>query len=67
MQILKLNATSLQQTTADISQTTTFYYEDQKDFHKKKKILIYDCEAFIDTNTTFYLFTKRSERFLMSF
>lgn len=68
LQILKLNATSLQQTTADISQTTTFYYEDQKDFPPKKNQLMYDCEAFIATNTAFYLFTKnRSKGFDGSF
>lgn len=58
---LNLNATSP-------SQITTFSYAEQTEFPPKKKDLMYDCEAFVEINDSFYLFTKnRSKGFNGSF
>lgn len=68
LRILKLHYNELKNTSVNVSQTTTFYYEDQKDFPPKKSNLMYDCEAFITTENAFYLFTKnRSKGFEGSF
>ncbi len=58
LRILKVSADSLTSKSVNVSQETTFYYEDQTDFPPKKSELLYDCEAFIATNDAFYLFTK---------
>lgn len=62
LKILKIKYNDLSNKSIDISQTTTFYYEDQQDFPPKKSNLIYDCEAFIATEDTFYLFTKNRSK-----
>lgn len=68
LRILRIDAASLNQTNADASQITTFFYEDQKEFPPRKNQLMYDCEAFIATDSAFYLFTKnRSKGFDGSF
>lgn len=68
LRILRIDAASLNQPTADASQITTFFYEDQKEFPPRKNQLMYDCEAFIATDSAFYLFTKnRSKGFDGSF
>lgn len=66
--ILRIDAAALNQPTADASQITTFFYEDQKEFPPIKNQLMYDSEAFIATDSAFYLFTKnRSKGFDGSF
>src|SRR5690606_9320197 len=68
LRILRIDAASLNQPTADASQITTFFYEDQKEFPPRKNQLMYDSEAFIATDSAFYLFTKnRSKGFDGSF
>jgi|SRR5690554_1251353 len=62
LEILKINHNDLNNKAVDVTQTTTFYYEDQKDFPPKKSNLMYDCEAFIVTDTAFYLFTKNRSK-----
>lgn len=62
LKILKINHNDLSNKSIDISQTTTFHYEDQQDFPPKKRNLMYDCEAFIATEDTFYLFTKNRSK-----
>lgn len=49
-------------TTIDVTQTTTFFYPEQKDFPPQKSELYYDCEAFIATSDYFYLFTKNRSK-----
>ena len=60
--ILKVNGSDLTSNSINISQETTFYYEDQTDFPPKKSNLLYDCEAFVATNDAFYLFTKNRSK-----
>lgn len=62
LRILKVDAGSLTSNSVNISQETTFYYEDQTDFPPKKSNLLYDCEAFVATNDAFYLFTKNRSK-----
>lgn len=62
LRILKLHHETLNNTSIDVSQATTFYYEDQQSFPPKKSNLIYDCEAFIATDSSFYLFTKNRSK-----
>lgn len=58
LSILKIDHSQLNESRITVSQTTTFNYEDQKDFPPKKSQLLYDCEAFVTTKDAFYLFTK---------
>ncbi|WP_407508769.1 hypothetical protein [Elizabethkingia anophelis] len=47
-----------------VLQTTKFSYPEQTEFPPNKKSLLYDCEAFLEYNGYFYLFTKnRSKKF----
>ncbi|KAA5536016.1 hypothetical protein [Paenimyroides baculatum] len=62
LRILKVNGSDLTSNSINTSQETTFYYEDQTDFPPKKSNLLYDCEAFVVTNDTFYLFTKNRSK-----
>ena len=62
LRILKVNGSDLTSNSINISQETTFYYEDQTDFPPKKSNLLYDCEAFVATNDAFYLFTKNRSK-----
>lgn len=53
-----------EQTATSAVVTTTFEYEDQKDFPPKKKNRNFDVESFIYFNNHFYLFTRnRSSQF----
>lgn len=62
LRILKIDGTKLNESVTEASQTTTFTYEDQKDFPPKKSNLLYDCEAFVTTANYFYLFTKNRSK-----
>lgn len=62
LRILKIDGTKLNESVTEVSQTTTFTYEDQKDFPPKKSNLLYDCEAFVTTADYFYLFTKNRSK-----
>lgn len=64
LRVLKTNLKNASQPNAEITQTTDFHYEGQTDFPPKKSERLYDCEAFIEKNGNFYLFTKnRSSHF----
>lgn len=60
--ILKTDLKDVTQTTTKVTQTTTFHYEGQTEFPPKKSNLLYDCEAFIEMNGNFYLFTKNRSK-----
>lgn len=62
LRILKVDAVTIQSNSVNVSQETTFYYEDQTEFPPKKSNLLYDCEAFVATNEAFYLFTKNRSK-----
>jgi len=68
LSILKLDLKSETQKSAQVIQTTKFHYEGQTEFPPKKSNLLYDCEAFVEKDGSFYLFTKnRSKGFDGSF
>lgn len=46
----------------EISQTTKFSYPDQVSFPPKKNQLLFDCEAFVEKDGFFYLFTKNRSK-----
>ncbi|MCL1666964.1 hypothetical protein M2T82_02695 [Elizabethkingia ursingii] len=48
--------------TTPVLQITKFSYSEQIEFPPKKKNLLYDCEAFIEHNGYFYLFTKNRSK-----
>jgi len=56
--IYKLNADDL----STVSSVISFYYPEQKQFPPKKSNLIFDVEAFIEHNGSFYLFTKNRSK-----
>lgn len=62
LRILKIEGNTLNNASTNVSQTTTFVYEDQKEFPPKKSELMYDCEAFVATHDAFYLFTKNRSK-----
>jgi len=62
LSILKLDLNSPSQTTAKVIQTTKFHYEGQTEFPPKKSNLLYDCEAFVEKEGSFYLFTKNRSK-----
>ena len=45
-----------------VLQTTKFSYPEQTEFPPKKKNLLFDCEAFIEHEGYFYLFTKNRSK-----
>ncbi len=64
LSVYKLNASDLKNTSAKVSQKTSFYFPEQKEFPPKKSKRIFDVEAFFTTGNHFYLFTKnRSAKF----
>lgn len=66
--ILKLDLKDPSQKSTKVIQKTTFNYEGQTEFPPKKSNLLYDCEAFVEKDGNFYLFTKnRSKGFDGSF
>lgn len=62
LSILKLDLKIPSQTTTKVVQTTRFHYEGQTDFPPKKSKLLYDCEAFVEMDGNFYLFTKNRSK-----
>ncbi|WP_276702353.1 hypothetical protein [Chryseobacterium sp.] len=62
LSILKLDLKSDSQKSTKVIQTTKFHYEGQTEFPPKKSNLLYDCEAFIEKDGNFYLFTKNRSK-----
>lgn len=62
LSILKLDLKSDSQESTKIIQTTKFHYEGQTEFPPKKSNLLYDCEAFVEKDGSFYLFTKNRSK-----
>lgn len=60
--ILKIDLKDASQKTTQVTQTTKFHYEGQTDFPPKKSNWLYDCEAFIEMDGNFYLFTKNRSK-----
>ena len=60
--ILKLDLKNTSQSSSRVIQKTTFQYEGQTDFPPKKSNLLYDCEAFVEKEGFFYLFTKNRSK-----
>ncbi|MGH1520076.1 hypothetical protein [Chryseobacterium sp. JK1] len=60
--ILKTDLKDITQTTTKVVQTTKFHYQGQTEFPPKKSKLLYDCEAFVEMNGSFYLFTKNRSK-----
>ncbi|WP_312076621.1 hypothetical protein [Chryseobacterium sp.] len=68
LSIIKLDLKDSSQKSTKVVQTTKFHYEGQTEFPPKKSNLLYDCEAFVEKDGNFYLFTKnRSKGFDASF
>ena len=64
LSVYKIDNAALKGTQAAVSQKTTFYFPEQKDFPPKKSDRLYDVEAFFISGNHFYLFTKnRSSKF----
>ncbi|MFC5874291.1 hypothetical protein SAMN05443633_10567 [Chryseobacterium arachidis] len=62
LSILKLDLKDASQKTTNVIQTTTFHYEGQAEFPPKKSNWLYDCEAFVEMDGNFYLFTKNRSK-----
>lgn len=62
LSILKLDLKSDSQKSTKVIQTTKFHYEGQTEFPPKKSNLLYDCEAFVEKDGSFYLFTKNRSK-----
>lgn len=62
LSILKLDLKSADQKSTQVIQTTKFHYEGQTEFPPKKSNLLYDCEAFVEKDGNFYLFTKNRSK-----
>ncbi|KMQ67644.1 hypothetical protein ACM39_12340 [Chryseobacterium sp. FH2] len=62
LSILKIDLKNSSQKTAKVVQTTKFHYEGQTEFPPKKSNWLYDCEAFVEINGNFYLFTKNRSK-----
>lgn len=60
--ILKLDLKNTAQKTARVIQKTEFHYEGQTAFPPKKSNWLYDCEAFVEMDGSFYLFTKNRSK-----
>lgn len=60
--ILKTDLKNSNQTSTKVVQTTKFHYQGQTEFPPKKSNLLYDCEAFVEMNGNFYLFTKNRSK-----
>lgn len=60
--ILKTDLKDISQTSTKVIQTTRFHYEGQTEFPPKKSNLLYDCEAFVEMDGNFYLFTKNRSK-----
>lgn len=62
LSILKLDLKDASQTNTAVTQTTKFHYEGQTEFPPKKSNWLYDCEAFVEMDGNFYLFTKNRSK-----
>lgn len=62
LSILKLDLKNDSQKSTKIIQTTKFNYQGQTEFPPKKSNLLYDCEAFVEKDGSFYLFTKNRSK-----
>ncbi|PTT74683.1 MULTISPECIES: hypothetical protein [unclassified Chryseobacterium] len=62
LSILKVDLKDASQKSAKVTQATTFHYEGQTEFPPKKSNWLYDCEAFVEMNGNFYLFTKNRSK-----
>ncbi|WP_312088757.1 hypothetical protein [Chryseobacterium sp.] len=62
LSIIKIDLKSENQKSTKVIQKTTFHYEGQTDFPPKKSNWLYDCEAFIEKDGYFYLFTKNRSK-----
>lgn len=62
LSILKVDLKEASQKAAKVTQTTTFRYEGQTEFPPKKSNWLYDCEAFVEKDGYFYLFTKNRSK-----
>ncbi|MFN4362424.1 hypothetical protein [Chryseobacterium hispalense] len=62
LSILKVDLKESSQKAAKVTQTTTFHYEGQTEFPPKKSNWLYDCEAFVEKDGYFYLFTKNRSK-----
>ncbi|MCQ9637041.1 hypothetical protein MP478_09955 [Chryseobacterium sp. WG14] len=60
--ILKTDLKDATQATTKVIQTTKFHYQGQTEFPPKKSNLLYDCEAFVEMDGNFYLFTKNRSK-----
>ena len=60
--ILKVDLKDPSQTATKVVQTTKFHYEGQTEFPPKKSNWLYDCEAFVEMDGNFYLFTKNRSK-----
>ncbi|WP_228446277.1 hypothetical protein [Chryseobacterium sp. 18068] len=62
LSILKLDLKNDSQKSTKVIQTTKFHYKGQTEFPPKKSNLLYDCEAFVEKDGSFYLFTKNRSK-----
>lgn len=62
LSIIKLDLKDNSQKSTKVLQTTKFHYEGQTEFPPKKSNLLYDCEAFVEKDGSFYLFTKNRSK-----
>jgi len=62
LSIIKLDLKNSAQKSTKVVQTTKFHYESQTEFPPKKSNLLYDCEAFVEKDGYFYLFTKNRSK-----
>lgn len=62
LSILKINLKNADQKSTRVIQETKFHYEGQTEFPPKKSNLLYDCEAFVEMDGNFYLFTKNRSK-----
>lgn len=62
LSILKIDLKDASQKSTKVLQETKFHYEGQTEFPPKKSNWLYDCEAFVEMNGHFYLFTKNRSK-----
>lgn len=62
LSILKIDLQDASQKSTKVIQTTKFHYEGQTEFPPKKSNWLYDCEAFVELDGNFYLFTKNRSK-----
>ncbi len=62
LSILKIDLKNAAQKSTRMVQETKFHYEGQTEFPPKKSNWLYDCEAFVEMDGNFYLFTKNRSK-----